>query len=128
LVCISLIPVSAAPIGPSSLDKALSIAIKEDENPLITLTGIPIPGGTEVGIGSALIVVTTVFNVGITWFKVDTSFEIVSIGLRIVFKAPVNVFLTFIFSFNKASISSKKLLILSFCWFGSDFKALAPVD
>ena len=128
LLWIPLIPWSAAVIGPPSLVKESSIVIKVSVNPLITLTGIPTPGGTEVGIGNALIIVTTVFKVGITWFRVLTNFAIVSIGLRTVFKAPDRVFLISIFLFNIPSISSKISLISFFCGSGICFRAFPATE
>ena len=43
---------------PPNLSKTVFRVSKASEKPLITLRGIPIPGGTDEGIGNALITLT----------------------------------------------------------------------
>jgi hypothetical protein len=54
-----------APTVASPFSRRYSKIIKAAVKLFITFIGIPTPGGTDVGIGSCLIIVTPVFNVEI---------------------------------------------------------------
>ena len=92
ILFICLIALGIISKGPPNLSINVFRVSNESENPLIIFTGIPTPGGTDVGIGSALMIVTPTFTPVIIPPRVSANCSIVVRGAVMVDNAPWSAF------------------------------------